>query len=85
MTELDPLILSQAHIREPQRRRVSLQRLESTLQDERPHERPLVLRQCIEQIGVNKPDGSLQLKIYAVPAGGLSRIETLNIHMSELV
>lgn len=84
LNEFDHLILSQVQIRElVAEARDFLRRLESTLKNGEPHERLLVLRQCIERIHVNKPDGSMQLQICTVPAGGLPSIETVSMQIPD--
>ena len=45
--------------------------MEFTLCHGLPHEKLVVLRQCIEKIWVNKPAEQIKLAIYVVPAGNL--------------
>ena len=68
LAEFDHLILSQVQIKERAAEASDfLGRLKHILQEGEPRELFLVLRQCIEEINVNRPDGSIQLRIRVVP------------------
>ncbi|MFC1739187.1 hypothetical protein ACFL1G_09075 [Planctomycetota bacterium] len=72
LEELDQLYLSQAEIDGIVTDSMQfLSGLEFTLHHGLPHEKLVLLRQCIEKIGVNKPAAQIKLAIYLVPAGNL--------------
>ena len=56
-------------------------RVEFTLTKGPPQEKLVVLRQCIEKIWINKPDGEIKLAIYQVPAGKLQDIVGIKTSM----
>ena len=55
--------------------------LEFVLREGLPQEKLVALRQCIEKISVDKPNGKITLAVYLVPVGNLqaSRKSTASI------
>jgi DNA invertase Pin-like site-specific DNA recombinase len=78
LEELDQLYLSKAEIDGIVTDSMQfLSGIESTLHHGLPHEKLVVLRQCIEKIWVNKPAGEIKLTIRMVPGGNLQATQEL--------
>ncbi len=78
LEELDQLSLSQAEINGIVTDSMQfLSGLEFTLRQGLPQEKLVALRQCIEEIWVNKPAGEIKLAICLVPAGNLQATQEL--------
>ena len=72
LEELDLLSLSQTEVNSIVFDPIKfLAGLEFILQQGLPHEKLVVLRQCVKKININKPAGVIKLAIYLVPTGNL--------------
>jgi len=80
LEELDQLYLSQAEIDGIVTDSMQfLSGLEFTLHHGLPHEKLVVLRQCIEKIWVNKPTGEIKLAMRIVPVGNLQATREVKV------
>ena len=76
LEELDRLYVSQAEIKNIVTDAIGfLSGLEFTLHQGLPQEKLLTLRQCIEQICIDKPSETIKLKVRLVPRGNLQAIQ----------
>jgi Tfp pilus assembly protein PilO len=72
LEELDRLVVSQAEIKSMVADAIQfLSSLEFTLCRGLAQEKLVALRRCIEKISINKPAGTVKLKVRSVPAGNL--------------
>jgi len=80
LEELDRLSISQDEIQEIVTDSMQfISSLEFTLLKGLPQEKLVALRQCIEKIFIDKPKGTIKLKIRLVPVGNLQVTEELLI------
>ena len=81
LDELERLVSSQGQVREMVlEARQFLSSLDSTLREGLPHEKLLALRQCVESIKIDQPQGIATLRVRAVPASG--QVEVTEQHLS---
>ncbi|MFC1653025.1 recombinase family protein [Planctomycetota bacterium] len=84
LTELDRLITSQGQIKElVSEAKGFLSNLKDVLSEGEPHEKLMLMRQCIKKIKVNRPKDSITIEILVVPAGGLVNSDILNMAAPE--
>jgi hypothetical protein len=82
LEELDQLSLSQAEIDSIITDSMQfLSVLEFILRQGLPQEKLIALRRCIEKISINKPSGTVRLKVRSVPVGNLEGTEERQVSL----
>ncbi len=72
LEELDRLVISQGEIKSMVSEATEfISGLEFTLREGLAQEKLVALRRCIEKISINKPAGTVKMKVRSVPAGNL--------------
>jgi len=82
LEELDRLVVSQAEIKSIAADAMQfVSGLEFTLRESLAQEKLVALRRCIEKISINKPSGTVRLKVRSVPVGNLEGTEECHISL----